>query len=625
MADSMTKSVSLKIRSIIHGSASMFRRMVIVGIVAATANTISSADSNDDVTPIDPNATQETRNLLQHLHEMSGHHILFGHHDTTWSGVGWQNQEGRSDVKTSTGHYPAIYGWDLLSPGPDNIARLAIEAYGRGGINELSWHLKYNGSYNKSADNEDVVKTMLPGGAQHQWLTDQLDMCAAFIDGLKDLNGVHVPIIFRPWHENTGKWFWWGTDTTTPDEYIALWRFTISYLNDVKGVHNIIWAYAPSRTGVGSAGQSYDTNRFPGYPYVDVLGLDFYYESVADSSILVNDCRSIVTLCDQHNKVPALAEFGWSGGTPFCPIANWWTTDFLGPLKADDQARRITWAMTWLNTSNQSWIPLPGDPTFDDFVTFSRDPTISFGDMIPNLYSENAEPVTPAVPTVSGSAPTTPTLSGTTEPGATVRVYDNGTLIIAVTADGGGNWSIALPTLNPGSHALTVTSSDAAGNTSGPSPAVTVTVPVPMDTTPPATPAAPMVAAGTTATPTLSGTTEAGATLRVYDGGTLIATTTADGSGNWSITLPTLNPGSHALTVTSSDAVGNTSGVSPVVTVTGPSDGAPTATPPASSHGGGGGASCGNGAAVAALLLASLAAGLRQSLVRRRFLERYAD
>nr|MBA3938920.1 right-handed parallel beta-helix repeat-containing protein [Planctomycetota bacterium] len=136
------------------------------------------------------------------------------------------------------------------------------------------------------------------------------------------------------------------------------------------------------------------------------------------------------------------------------------------------------------------------------------------------------------------------------------------------------------------------------------------------DVTPPATPAAPTVSNGTTATPTLSGTTEAGATIHVFDGGVLIVTATADGSGHWSVLLPTLGTGDHNLTVTASDASGNTSGPSPdvVVTVAGgvptPPGGGPST--PVSSGGGGGGAGCGMGAAAALVLLLSLASGLHQ-------------
>ena len=132
--------------------------------------------------------------------------------------------------------------------------------------------------------------------------------------------------------------------------------------------------------------------------------------------------------------------------------------------------------------------------------------------------------------------------------------------------------------LAAGSHAITVTFAQATGGKSltvqwqGPGiakqsiPSSALVRPASGDSTPPATPPAPTVSGNGTATPTLSGTTEAGATVRVYDGGALIATTAANGSGAWSVTV-TLAVGSHSLTVTASDSAGNTSGVSPAAVV----------------------------------------------------------
>jgi hypothetical protein len=129
------------------------------------------------------------------------------------------------------------------------------------------------------------------------------------------------------------------------------------------------------------------------------------------------------------------------------------------------------------------------------------------------------------------------------------------------------------------------------------------------DTAAPATPPAPGIIHADTATPTLSGTTEAGATVRIYDGDALIATATTDGGGAWSITLPALGAGNHLLTVTASDAAGNTSGRSPGVTAAVPPAGA--ASPPATAAASGGG-SCGLGGVAAAMMLLALAAGLRR-------------
>ncbi|WP_131394615.1 Ig-like domain-containing protein, partial [Comamonas thiooxydans] len=167
----------------------------------------------------------------------------------------------------------------------------------------------------------------------------------------------------------------------------------------------------------------------------------------------------------------------------------------------------------------------------------------------------------------------TPNLSGTAKPGSTVTIYDNGQAIGSTTADGNGNWSYT-PTqpLTEGSHSLTATATDSTGSSS-PSPAQTVGV----DTQPPSAPnigtvtdnagtaTGSIVAGGTTddATPTLSGTAEPGSTVSIYDGSTLLGTTTAGPDGIWTFTpSPPLTDGSHQLTATATDAAGNPSGPS---------------------------------------------------------------
>ncbi|MFL7889265.1 BapA/Bap/LapF family large adhesin [Enterobacter pseudoroggenkampii] len=172
-----------------------------------------------------------------------------------------------------------------------------------------------------------------------------------------------------------------------------------------------------------------------------------------------------------------------------------------------------------------------------------------------------------------------PTLSGTAEAGSTVKIFDNGVQIGSVTATGGA-WSFTpSPALSNGAHNLTFTATDAVGNASAPTAGYVINV----DTLPPAAPVISSViddvgsvtgpVTGTNPTndtrPTLSGTAEANATVRIYDGITLVGTVTADGSGNWTLpqTTTALAEGTHNLTATATDAAGNTSVASAVTTI----------------------------------------------------------
>ena len=159
------------------------------------------------------------------------------------------------------------------------------------------------------------------------------------------------------------------------------------------------------------------------------------------------------------------------------------------------------------------------------------------------------------------------TLTGSAEANATVKVYDGATLLGSATADGSGNWSYTTAALANGAHSLTATATDVAGNTSAASSALSVTI----DTSAPVTPAIASYStdSGTVGdgitndnTLTLTGSAEANATVKVYDGVTLLGSATADGSGNWSYTTAALTNGAHSLTATATDVAGNTSAAS---------------------------------------------------------------
>jgi hypothetical protein len=197
--------------------------------------------------------------------------------------------------------------------------------------------------------------------------------------------------------------------------------------------------------------------------------------------------------------------------------------------------------------------------------------------------------VAPGAPTITGPSLTgndTPALSGTAEAGSTVTIRDGDNVLGTTTADAGGHWQFTVPddkALADGSHTLTATATDAAGNTSGTSEGVAIGV----DSAAPEAPTIlthPLITGDTT--PTLSGTAEAGSTVTIRDGDSVLGTTTADADGNWQFTVPddkALADGSHTLTATATDAAGNTSGTSEGVAISVDSIApeAPTLTEPA--------------------------------------------
>ncbi len=181
--------------------------------------------------PIDKLATKETVNLYRNLKQLVNKGVMFGHQDDLAYGVGWKYEDGRSDIKDVTGDYPAVYGFELgrleldhlvnIDSVPfDKMKQYIRSIYDRGGVVTLSWHLN-NPLTGKTAWDPapGTVASILPGGVKHEIYKSGLDKVATFVNSLKGKNGEAIPIIFRPFHELNGNWFWWGKDHCTPEEY----------------------------------------------------------------------------------------------------------------------------------------------------------------------------------------------------------------------------------------------------------------------------------------------------------------------------------------------------------------------------------------------------------------------
>jgi len=191
--------------------------------------------------PTDQNATPATRALYDFLKRSSSGPTMFGHQDALAYGVNWKDfHEFRTDVFDVCGKHPAVFGWDIgkIGPRPSNLDLVDFrhmrfwmrEVFRRGGINTVSWHANNFLGGDAWAVGTPTVAAILPGGSHHQAYRDKLELIAGFLrkvtTGPPDYQP--VPIIFRPFHEHTGNWFWWGKPHASAAEYIELWRFTVA-------------------------------------------------------------------------------------------------------------------------------------------------------------------------------------------------------------------------------------------------------------------------------------------------------------------------------------------------------------------------------------------------------------
>ena len=345
---------------------------------------------------VDNQATYQTKALFYNLRRLQGQGILFGQQDATQYGIGWHDEPDRSDVKSVCGSNPAVYGWDVAevvnatlkgrSPATDTTLRrhrqLVLDAYQRGGLNTFCWHMdNFVTGRNFYDTTAAVVPAILPGGSHHAAYLKALDIAAAYFKGLRAPDGTAVPLIFRPFHEHTGSWFWWGRRHCTTAEFTQLWQFTVRYLRDTRQVHNLLFAYSPDRVPDMAA----YFERYPGDAYADVLGFDDYgdFDKVTTPNQGVATLAAIVGEADKRRKIPALTEAGLEKIT----VPDWYDTNLLGQMKADPQARRIAYLLVWRNAHpGHFYAPYPGHASVPGFLRFYQDPLTIFENDKPQLY-----------------------------------------------------------------------------------------------------------------------------------------------------------------------------------------------------------------------------------------------
>lgn len=346
--------------------------------------------------------TAETDNLFANLINLHEQGYMYGHHDDPCYGHTWKYEDGRSDVKEVCGDYPGLMTFDMghielgdsenLDGVPFDLIRSeSVKQFERGGVVSYSWHLNNPKTGGDSWDVSDstVVASILEGGENHEKFVSWLGKIADFINSVKTADGVKVPVIFRPWHEHTGSWFWWGQALCSTEEYKALWDLTVSELK-ANGVDNVLLAYSPGTECDGNADKYME--RYPGDEIVDVLGLDCYsYGDPADPNTttnfkqnLSNNLNMVCKLAEEHHKIAALTETGIES----VPVENWWT---FALQEVCDQLS-IAYAQTWRNAHDKPehfFGPYPGHISADDFVKFYQAPKTLFAGDLKGLYDVN--------------------------------------------------------------------------------------------------------------------------------------------------------------------------------------------------------------------------------------------
>ncbi len=301
------------------------------------------------ITPCDKQATPEVKQVLKYLNSIEGKHILTGQHTQSMP------MEEVQKIKEITGLLPAVCGFELLSYSPninrsdadeaclsevDEAAGTLEKAYEwaeKKGLITFTWHWfsplygRDKSFYSENTD-FDPENALIEGSPENLSMCHDMDVMAKLLRGFQDK---HIPILWRPFHESEGAWFWWGRKG--PEVAARLFRYMFKYFTGQHDLHNLIWVWnCPLPEG------------YVGDDFCDIISLDMYPEPHAhgDFAPAYERLRQITTtqkgaaigetgilpdpdaLTDSH--IPWLWYMTWSHD--FCLTERFNTYDFLKKL-----------------------------------------------------------------------------------------------------------------------------------------------------------------------------------------------------------------------------------------------------------------------------------------------------
>ena len=359
-------------------------------LLAAIALATMASCSNNNPQPAVEQTPAEA--LLVRMDTLRQHGYMYGHQDDPFYGITWEWERGdRSDTKELVGDYPAVMGFELGGIEMEDKANLdsvpfdwmreeIIKHHQRGGIVTISWHPRnpLNGrtawiesdlkEYAEALaagtpadsliDPKQTVASIIEGGKLHEKGMAWVKRVADFIGSLKTPEGEVVPVIFRPWHENTGNWFWWGEANCSAEQYKALWNMTQDYMNEqLPG--QLIWSYSPSPRSM-----EHFLERWPGDDRVQLLGVDAYQWGTEEDfkAGLQFGLQFMNDYVKEHPMLIAVTECGRVNSD----IPDWWTRVF-NPIASQYP---ICYCLPWRNAAKEHFGASKDASTAEDFKQF---------------------------------------------------------------------------------------------------------------------------------------------------------------------------------------------------------------------------------------------------------------
>ncbi len=249
-----------------------------------------------------PPGIRTPADLIGYLRQIAGSHTISGQYVecgdlSPINAIHAQTGKWLGLISGDYFHYDQVGGVPITS-----FNASAIAYWNAGGLVALNLHMSNptTGGPVYDVSRLDAAGLLTPGTATNAALMNSLRGVAA---GLKELQSAGVVVILRPYHENGGGWFWWGTRShLTTEQFVALWRFTHAYMEGTQGLHNIVWLFESGQPDIPT------TTNYPGDAYVDIVGQDVYTDNPGDPSVI----NAYATLVSTRKPV-CMSEFGPRG------------------------------------------------------------------------------------------------------------------------------------------------------------------------------------------------------------------------------------------------------------------------------------------------------------------------
>ncbi len=240
--------------------------------------------------PVNPQASPEARRLLEFIYSISGKRTLSGQHNYPGFHSGYSSR-----AQEITGRRPALWGQDFgfTAHGKDGILHRAanlqeaLRKHREGSIITLMWHAvrpmddEPNG-WKESVQNRltgaEWKDLTTPGTALHQRWLGQLEVVAGYLTELRD---ARVPVLWRPYHEGNGDWFWWGF-RPGPQGTQALYRLMFDVFTQCYGLNNLLWVWNANKVNGDTQNTGPYRDYYPGHRCVDILATDIYHGDYQD-------------------------------------------------------------------------------------------------------------------------------------------------------------------------------------------------------------------------------------------------------------------------------------------------------------------------------------------------------